>query len=270
MFSDNKIRVFSTLDNPNVLGEYLLLSIPISLGSLYYFKNKFCKLFSFANLILLSFCMLLTLSRGAWLGLIFSIFLFILLRDKKFLSLIFFLAFLSPLFIPKTFIQRFLSIGNMTDTSTSYRVGIWLGAIKIIKDFWPIGIGMGTNNFIYIYQKYAFAASYALHSHNFYLQILIDFGIVGLFLILIIIFLSYKSLLINNKFLHDDFIKTFKISLISSFSGYLIQSLTDNTWYNYRVVFLFWFFLALSDISFSLSKLNTWGKFKFFQQKYPK
>ena len=268
MFSDNKIRVFSTLDNPNVLGEYLLFAIPVCLGSIYYFKNKLCKLFAGLNLILLFFCMLLTLSRGAWLGLIFALILFILLRDKKFLSLIFFLAFLSPIFIPKSFIQRFMSIGNITDTSTSYRVGIWRGALKIIKDFWPIGIGLGTDNFVYVYQKYALSASYALHSHNFYLQILIDFGITGLFLVFTIIFLFYKKLLVENKFLHDDFIKTFKISLCSGFFGYLIQSLTDNTWYNYRIVFLFWFMIGVANITFDLSKLNTWGKFKFLQHKH--
>ena len=268
MFADNKIRVFSTLDNPNVLGEYLLFAIPICLGSIYYFKNKLCKLFAGLNLILLFFCMLLTLSRGAWLGLIFALVLFILLRDKKFLSLVAFFAFLSPIFIPKSFIQRFMSIGNMTDTSTSYRVGIWRGALKIIKDFWPIGIGLGTDNFVYVYQKYALSASYALHSHNFYLQILIDFGITGLFLVFAIIFLFYKKLLVENKFLHDDFIKTFKISLCSGFFGYLIQSLTDNTWYNYRIVFLFWFVIGVASITFDLSKLNTWGKFKFLQHKH--
>ena len=211
--------------------------------------------------------MLLTLSRGAWLGLIFALVLFILLRDKKFLGLIFFSAFLSPIFIPKSFVQRFMSIGNMTDTSTSYRVGIWRGAFKIIKDFWPIGIGLGTDNFVYVYQKYALSASYALHSHNFYLQLLIDFGIMGVFLVFAIIFLFYKKLLVENKFLHDDFMKTFKISLCSGFFGYLIQSLTDNTWYNYRIVFLFWFMIGVASIAFDLSKLNTWGRFKFLQHK---
>ena len=268
MFSDNKIRVFSTLDNPNVLGEYLLFAIPICLGSIYYFKNKLCKLFAGLNLILLFFCMLLTLSRGAWLGLIFALVLFVLLRDKKFLSLVAFFAFLSPIFIPKSFVQRFMSIGNMTDTSTSYRVGIWRGALKIIKDFWPIGIGLGTDNFVYVYQKYALSASYALHSHNFYLQLLIDFGITGLFLVFAIIFLFYKKLLVENKFLHDNFMKTFKISLCSGFFGYLIQSLTDNTWYNYRIVFLFWFMIGVASIAFDLSKLNTWGRFKFLQHKH--
>ena len=267
MFSDNKIRVFSTLGNPNVLGEYLLLTMPICLGSVCYFKNKLCKLLASLIFILLSFCMLLTLSRGAWLGLIFALSVFIFMRDKKFLWLIIFLAFLSPIFIPKSFVQRFMSIGNMADTSTSYRVGIWIGALKIIKDFWPIGIGLGTDNFVYVYQKYALASSYALHSHNFYLQILIDFGISGLFLIFSIIFLFYKSLLVDNKFLHDDFIKTFKISLCAGVLGYLVQSLTDNTWYNYRIIFLFWFIMALANIAGSLSELNIWGKFKFFQHR---
>ena len=70
------------------------------------------------------------------------------------------------------------------------------------------------------------------------------------------------------KFLHDDFIKTFKISICSGFFGYLIQSLTDNTWYNYRIVFLFWFMIGVANIAFDSSKLNTWGRFKFLQHKH--
>ena len=267
MFSGNTIRVFSTLDNPNVLGEYLLIMIPICFGGIYYLKNKFCKLFAFLIFGLSCVCMLLTLSRGAWLGLIFAMTIFIILRDKRLLWLLILFILAAPIFIPKSFIQRFMSIGNMADSSTSYRVNIWIGSLKIIKDFWPIGIGLGTKNFVYIYQKYALSASYALHSHNFYLQILIDLGITGLILLFAIITLFYKSLLANNKFLSDDFIKTLKISLCAGFTGYLIQGLADNIWYNYRVAFLFWFIISTAGICSKLSSLNIWAKFKFLQHE---
>lgn len=265
MFENNTIRVYSTLDNPNVLGEYLLFMIPITFGSIYYFKNKLCKFVSFAILCLLCACMLLTLSRGAWLGLIAAIIIFVVLRDKKFLWLGLVLFLFLPMLIPQSFIERFMSIGNMADTSTSYRVGIWIGSLRMIKDFWPIGIGLGTQVFILIFQKYALSASYALHSHNFYLQILIDLGIAGALTMLMIIYLFYKNLFLNNKFLRDDFVKTFKISLCAGFSGYLIQGLADNIWYNYRIVLLFWFMIAISTACFNLSKLGVWEKFKYFQ-----
>lgn len=267
MFEGNTTRVFSTLANPNVLGEYLLFMIPITFGSIYYFKNKFCKIISFLIVCLLGFCMLLTLSRGAWLGLIAAMIIFVLLRNKKLLLLGFFLILIAPIFIPNSFLQRFMSIGNMADTSTSYRVGIWIGSLRMIKDFWPIGIGLGSEVFIFIFQKYALSASYALHSHNFYLQILIDLGIAGFILILCIIFSFYKNLLANNKFLADNFIKTFKISLCAGFTGYLIQGLADNVWYNYRIFFLFWIMVAISSACFNLSELKVWEKFKFYQHK---
>lgn len=267
MFENNTVRVFSTLDNPNVLGEYLLFMIPVSFGSIYYFKNKFYKAVSFFTVSLLCVCMLLTLSRGAWLGLITAMFVFIVLRDKKILWFAAFLVFLLPLFVPQSFIERFMSIGNMADSSTSYRVGIWIASLRIIKDFWPIGIGMGTQVFIFIFQKYALSASYALHSHNFYLQLIIDLGIAGFILMFFLVLLLYKNLLVENRFLCDDFVKTFKISLCAGFTGYLVQGLADNVWYNYRIVLLFWFMIAISASCFNLSKLSVWEKFKFFQHK---
>lgn len=265
MFANNTMRVYSTLDNPNVLGEYLVLMIPIIFGSIYYLKNKLAKVVSFFILGLTCVCMLLTLSRGAWLGLIAAMLIFIAFRDKKFLLVGFIFILFLPMLIPQSFIERFMSIGNMADSSTSYRVGIWIGSLRMIKDFWPIGIGMGTNVFIYIFQKYALSASYALHSHNFYLQLIIDLGITGFIIMMTIIAFFYKNLFVNNRFLTDNFLKTFKISLCAGFTGYMIQGLTDNIWYNYRIALMFWLMIAISTACLNLSKLRVWEKFKFFQ-----
>ena len=52
-----------------------------------------------------------------------------------------------PFVLPETIINRFLSIGNMADSSTSYRVYIWLGTIAMLKDYWFCGIGPGAAAF---------------------------------------------------------------------------------------------------------------------------
>ena len=265
MFENNTFRVYSTLDNPNVLGEYLLFALPISFAGIYYHKNKLLKIISGLIFSLLCVCMLLTLSRGAWLGLIAGMTVFFMLRDKKFLLIGLVLALFMPIIIPESFITRFMSIGNLADSSTSYRLSIWIGSLRMRRDFWPIGIGLGTDVFIYIFQKYALSASYALHSHNFYMQLIIDLGITGFIITSIIIFMTYKNLLVNNKFQSDNFIKTIKAALCAGLTGYLLQGLTDNIWYNYRMVLFFWFIVAIASVCFNLSKLSVWGKFKLFQ-----
>ena len=70
---------------------------------------------------LLGLCMIFTYSRGNWLGLIAAAVIFVSFYDRKFIWLGIMLVLLSPLFMPQSIVNRFLSIGDVSDTSTSYR-----------------------------------------------------------------------------------------------------------------------------------------------------
>ncbi len=243
MFESTAQRVYSTLANPNVLGEYLIFVILLTFGSLYYEKNILFKLFNLAALVVMSVCMIFTLSRGAWLGLMIAMGVFVLLRDRRLIWLGVIALVMAPFVVPASVVERFLSIGNMNDTSTSYRVSIWLASTRMLKDFWPIGIGMSSSVFIFIFQRYAFSASYALHSHNIYLQILLDTGIWGFILFVSFVSVFFKNCLSYHK--SGNFYKTVYAALAAGMAGYLAQGLTDNIWYNYRLVLFFWVIMAV-------------------------
>src|SRR5699024_991064 len=85
-----------------------------------------------------------------------------------------------PMFLPESIINRFASIGDMGDSSTSYRVYIWMGTLNMLKDFWLSGIGMGSEAFTAVYPFYSYNAVVAPHSHNLFLQILVEAGVVGI------------------------------------------------------------------------------------------
>ena len=63
---------------------------------------------------------------------------------------------LESVVLPKTITDRIMSIGNMGDSSTSYRVYIWYGTINMLKDFWITGIGIGESAFRGVYPIYSF------------------------------------------------------------------------------------------------------------------
>ena len=78
MFEEAVVRVDSTMENPNVLGEFLLLMIPLS--AVFMLKEKFTKLSKYFYVIAFAtgcLCMILTQSRGCWLGLILCTALFV-------------------------------------------------------------------------------------------------------------------------------------------------------------------------------------------------
>ena len=248
MFSSISTRVYSTLDNPNVLSEYLLLAIPLTASCLFASENWSGRLLYLAACGIMCLCMIYTFSRGGWLGLLFSIFIFLILVDRRFIFVILLGAVCLLLFSPDVITERFSSIGNVTDTSTSYRVSIWMGTLAMLRDYWMTGIGPGTQAFNMIYPAYSYNTISAPHAHNLFLQIICDAGIAGilLFAILIVVFIRMNCHAISVE--KDRRYRLFQIGSLASVGGFMVQSMTDYSFYNYRVMFLFWAYIALSAV----------------------
>jgi len=139
-FPELSTRVYATLENPNVLGEYLGLAIPF-LAGFFFASNKFRqKVLLLATVGMLTLCLVLTFSRGAWLGLAVSVFVFALLKEPRLIVLIVILALLAPMFLPPVVMNRIASIGSLEDSSNAYRITIWIAALRMIKDYWLTGV----------------------------------------------------------------------------------------------------------------------------------
>ena len=245
MFSAITFRVYSTLANPNVLGEYLLLVIPISCAMLFSADSWKKRIICLLAAGIMGVCLILTYSRGCYLGLLFAAAVFLVLLDRRFLVLGIIAVALCPLYLPDSVISRFTSIGNMADSSTSYRVKIWLGSLAMLRDFGFSGVGFGSEAFNTIYPAYALHGVYAQHAHNLYLQILCDSGIVGLLVFLGLLVSFFRMMLTAIRHERDVRARVMQIGGVSAVSGFLVQSLTDYTFYNYRVMLLFFGMLGL-------------------------
>jgi len=246
MFSEIDTRVVSTFENPNVLGEYLLIIIPIAIAYFFESGSIKTKLSSFIAAVILVLCMVFTFSRGCWIGMIVSFGILSLFYDRRYVWAGFILLLFAPLYLPESIIQRFLSVGNTTDTSTSYRVYIWFGTIDMLKDYWLTGIGLGEGAFNVIYPHYSYSAIVAPHSHNLYLQILVENGIVGFVLFSVLMIAFYKNAIHVICRLNRGFMKVCLLAFVSAATGYLVQGLFDNVWYNYRVFMFFFMTLAFT------------------------
>ena len=255
MFEEIETRVVSTFGNPNVLGEYLLLLIPIAAGFILARPGKFNKVVSLAITGLLGLCMIYTYSRGNWIGLMAAILLFFMFYDGRIVWLGIIAMLFAPLFVPQTVVDRLLSVGDTSDTSTSYRVYIWMGTFAMLKDYWISGIGLGTEAFNTIYPYYSYAGIVAPHSHNLYLQIITENGIMGLISFLALIITYYRMCISTIiRITKDKMLKAVVIGFSAGMFGYLLQGMFDNVWYNYRIVFMFYIILALTSCGILIAK----------------
>ena len=257
MFTGMGGRVISTFENPNVLAEYLIMTIPFAAALLFARRGWLSRGAMFAACGLGVGCLVFTMSRGAWLGFIAGMLVFLLICSRKTLVLLLLGSFaipLLPLALPADIVRRFTSIGNMADSSTAYRVNIWKGSIDMIRDFLWGGIGTGRGAFTVVYPSYTLAGiESAPHSHNLYLQITIELGIFGLVTFLAVVLLiamcTFTFLSQNQSVDTGHGLGEARLVCAAGFAGMtaiLVQGMTDYVWYNYRIFLVFWLVAGLT------------------------
>ena len=250
------VRIYSTFENPNVYGEYLLFMIPLTLMFFFTSRRFLYRLFWLGAGLAMVVAMLLTMSRGCWIGLAAGVFIYFLIADRRFLWLFLGAVVILPFVLPESIMFRLLSIGNLEDSSSLYRLFIWLGTFRMLGDYWLTGVGLGTKAFSGIYSAYAYNGIIAPHPHNLYLNVLSERGITG-FLCLAIITLKSLKYSISSALSLQPEIKHMGAALTAAFTGILIQGIFDNVFYNYRIVLIFWLFTAMAFVFHNISKNST-------------
>lgn len=284
MFNTIGRRAVGTLENPNMFGEYLILIIPVAVSMFIGRGEGLRKLSSFVCIGIMGVCLILTWSRGAWLGLIFAALLFLFMWHRRSMWLV--LAGVAsipilPTILPASIVSRFTSIGNLADSSTSYRMYIWRATVEMIGDNPLSGIGIGEGAWDRIYPLYSYLGIEAApHSHNLYLQIWLELGVMGILIFLAFLFLLYQSgftmfsaigagtglrtpdisrtALLQNLESGDSDADAemergrtqLRISAAGPLCGLfavLVQGMTDYAWYNYRLYLMFWLMCGLAS-----------------------
>jgi O-antigen ligase len=251
-FPELATRVYGTLENPNVLAEYLVLVIPVVLGLLWAARRFGQKIFYTVILGFLILCLVLTFSRGGWLGLALAVIVFAALKEPRLLILLMALALISPLFMPSVVANRVASIGSLEDSSNAFRVTIWIAALRMMKDYWLTGVGLGLSAFARVYRDYMIAGTPALHAHNLYLEMGIEVGIAGLlaFLWMIAAGLSRALYSIRAK-IRSSFILA---GVLGALGGHLLHGLFDYVWFSPRIVMAFWLVFGMMSALSSLEE----------------
>lgn len=243
MFAEIQGRAVSFFENPNMLGEYIILIFPLAFALMLAVKKRMHRTLLLIAVAVMGGCLVVTWARGAWLGLIIGMFVLFMILGRKtliacFLGL-FALPFV-PFVLPSEIWDRLSSIGNMKDSSTAYRVHIWEAAVKMLKDHWFSGIGVGENSFTVIYAEYTLSGiEKAPHSHNLFLQIAIETGIFGILAFVALAFFYVQGTFTFIKKGSDGLLKLLSAGAMCGFLSALAQGMTDYVWYNYRVFFIF-------------------------------
>ena len=259
-FELDQTAVTGLFNNQNYAGAWLAIIFPLCLGFL--LKNNKNILIKYSNLITVIFfisMIILTTSRSASLAVLISYFLFFRFNKLKIFSilitlLIFFGAYkflifinidmeeLSNYFLPNEIYNK-LSAFDLSKLSSLPRIDIWSKTLIFISR--NIFLGYGAGSFSNIYESLNGTFDGIQHSHNIFLELTFNYGIIVSILILLpmvsLLISASKKLLIYGK---EEYFCLIEKAWIISFASFLLMHIFDITYFDGRIGILCWILLA--------------------------
>ncbi len=228
--------------NSNDLASYLVLGTSVALGFSVEATTRRSGWIFWLLTVLLSTCLLLTFSRGAWAGFFLGALLMALIsrRWKALLPGLFLLAIPVLLhFSASGQVALDLSFGTGKQTSgLSGRSELWGMAMQLIRENPFLGKGIGTFMDYSGQRLLTMAANYA---HNCYLQIAAESGIPSLVAFLLFLGTLFVKGIQAFRKNHDPLL----LGLLGGLFAFSIHSAFDTQFYSVAQSFLFWSMLGL-------------------------
>ncbi len=274
--------LFSTFGNPNYLAGHLAAITPLVFVLFCLQKNKFKKIILEIVVAILYASLLMTLCRGAWMGLFVSAVVMLVAiyffkrseltffrKNKSWLiSLILILLVISVIYSTPnplnplgkiSVTQRVAATIEEGGSSMQTRFLIWLSSVETIRQSPLWGEGIGTYGLYYPssqgavlaqkrYQKYIPYTNKSINAHNDYLHIGGEIGIIGLAAFLWVIFAFYKNIL-NGLLRAKNREKIFL--LIGFIGGVTVLLIHASVSFPFHIIsngMLFWLILGLSVV----------------------
>ncbi len=233
-------RVFGTLGNPNNFAEFLTVFLPFGFAFALCTRNRRLRLLALAGLAIPLAAIVLTYSRSGWIALAAATVVYLLLANYRHLATLLIGGVCALPLLPATVLARILTIGNLQDSSSSYRLDIWTGVLRMLKNHWFTGVGLGPGGFSKVYPPYAVGTSaVAAHSHNQFLEMMAECGILGLLTYLWLIFDLIRRTAHAAHHALDDQLRHGLMAGAASIAGISLIGLFEYCWFYPRVMFAF-------------------------------
>jgi len=179
----------------NQLAFDLLLPVSICIGMMISGKRAMKKIMFGLILSLILFAIVITGSRGALVGLGAMAIVYVLSTRQK-LSVgaaLLVIGIAVATFTPAFVLER---VDESVSTGGAGRTTIWVNGLKALSHYWLTGAGL--NNFPEAYREFGFftplSNGISRASHNIYLGVFVELGIIGLLLLILGIRAHYKTI----------------------------------------------------------------------------
>lgn len=256
-------RVYSYLDNPNLLAGYILPAALFSIVAIFAWKGIGPKLLAVVMTVVNSACLVLTFSRGGWIGLV-----------AGGLVLICLLLYWWSIHLPQPWktLAVPVALGTVTavvviavatvdplrdrvasmfagreDSSNNFRINVWESVQEMIRDHPIIGIGPGNQVFNKIYPLYQKPRFTALSAYSVPLEITLETGFIGAicFFWFLVTTLSQGISQFLQLREQQDREAFWLMGAIAVVVGMFVHGFVDTVWYRPEVNTIWWLAVAI-------------------------
>ena len=237
-----------SMGSHNDFGTYVIIFIPIFLAFAINMKQSLkYRIIMFIVLSMSLCCLFLSSCRAAWVGFIFMIAFFVIVKNKwLFLSSV--LVLILSLFLLQDFVKSNIKEEDVkekisADYSINHRFLMAKEATIMILDHPALGTGL--NTYTIMGPKYKIHPLGGMYPHNSYLHKAAETGLVGLGMFFLFIWSLYsigiRSLwLLSSKNMTGSIEYVLIRGLMTGLIGLLVNALFDTTLYALKLITVFW------------------------------
>jgi putative inorganic carbon (HCO3(-)) transporter len=256
-------RVYSYLGNPNLLASYLMPAVMLSAAAIFAWQRWLPKALASMMFVVHTACLVLTFSRGGWIGLVVGGFVFVLLLVHWYsihlprfwriwaipmvLGLSAGFVFVAVMAVEPLRDRVASMFVGREDSSNNFRINVWMSVIEMIKDRPILGIGPGNSAFNRVYPFYQQPGYTALSAYSILLEVATETGLIGLtcmvWLLLVTFHQGWTQLQRLRNLSHTQ--GFWLMGAIATMIGMLAHGVVDTVWYRPQVSTLWWGMVAL-------------------------
>jgi len=245
-----KTRAFSIVVSPNVLGSFLVIFIPLTLGILMTAQGRLQKIIYSAALAAMLACMVFTYSRGAWLAMGAAVLIFGIAYSPRLLVVLAAGGVAAIKLVPSigARISYMLSPAYMASSQKAGRLALWQKGLNNFMQDPLFGSGFGTFGGAVAARR----IPGSFYIDNFYLKTAVESGLIGLIALLWVLASALRCVYIVYKKITSRQLKIITCAVLAGLAGVVMHNAVENIFEVPMMSTYFWLltgiFLALPEI----------------------
>jgi len=213
----------------------------LALGS--FAKKKYVRWGLYGIALTCIYCLVLTLSRGSYFGFLVGILVLGFIKERKYLLMLVILMFSWQAVVPRAVQERVLMTYEEEeglDSSAQERVDLWQDALQVIGQNPVLGTGFDTYKFMGRVGPYQ-------DTHNYYLKVFLELGLVGLLLFFWLIVSAFRlSWRLFRCPGEDPLLTALGCALVATLSCTVLVNLFGDRWSYLQVNGFLWVLLGMA------------------------